>query len=276
MYDVDVRHLLIIAFVCSCGRTQWAGSDRPAPQPPDQQTIVAATDGGWATDSRLVLWLKSDEGFAPDHWVDQSQAHNDAYQTMTLRQPHAANGLVMFDGNQFMRIEDATSLQWSSGGWSLFAVMEQALPMYGWAIVYAKWTDASPLVTGAFLWASYPYTPWDGPAFNGYVGRIDINREVISRGPYNDGPVRLVAIVRDGDSFAMRINGNVVDTNTGIGGFDAAAFDAAGLPAYIGGREDMSFQALQGGIAELMAFKGSLSAADLSSVEHYLMTRHSL
>jgi mono/diheme cytochrome c family protein len=79
-----------------------------------------------------------------------------------------------------------------------------------------------------------------------------------------------------GGTFDLRINGQIVGTNPNASGFDATAFDAAGVPALIGGRPDMNFQALQGGIAEMMAFKGSLSDPELAGVEQYLMTRYGL
>src|SRR5438067_505277 len=116
----------------------------------------------------------------------------------------------MFDGNQYMSIPDATSLQWSSGDFSVFVAMEQTVALYDYAIVYAKWTDTSPLYTGVFLWANYPYTPWDGPAFTGYVARIDIDREAIGKGAYNDGAVRLVGLVRSGDNLTLRLDQTVL------------------------------------------------------------------
>ncbi len=239
--------------------------------------------------SRLVLWLDADRGFnvldAGLTWVDNSPALNDAHQTDSTRCPHrlpagatgglAGHGLIAFTGNQYVRIEDADSLRWSSSDFYFYVVLRQQVPLNGYGIVYAKWTDSAPLYTGFFLWANYPYTPWDGNAFTGFVGRFDTAHELIARGSYNDDTLHLISVYRDGALGELRIDGtSVVQGNAS--GFDLTAFDAVGNAAVVGGRADPWLQGLQGEIAEIVAFKGTLTAGERAEVESYLLGAYGL
>lgn len=238
--------------------------------------------------NRLVLWLDADRGFSIVDggvtWKDQSPEGNDAKQDDQTRQPihvdggtfdAGTHGVLRFNANEYLQIADDPTLQWGTTDYALYAVMRHTNDPAGagkqaYGIVYAKWTDTSPF-PGMFLWANYP----NGDVKNGYTTRTDEVKFISTDAGYNDGVLRVVGVRKTGDKLELRVNGKKENELADAGGYDASAFSAPGLPAYIGGRP-AAFQALVGDIAEIVAIKGAVSDSEQANVESFLKTRHGL
>ncbi|MDB4937257.1 MAG: hypothetical protein JWP87_4229 [Labilithrix sp.] len=302
--------LAAMAFVFACST-----DDPSAPQPgPDASTAAfdsslpgidssvptkdAAVDSSTTPDAeagppaftpaalgaRVVLWLEGDSFKELDGgvmWPDKSATGNDAFQDASARMPFlidagsegGINGhsVVHFAGHEYLRIGDSPTLQWAANDFAFYVVMRHengpsALPPF--AIVYAKWTDNGPPAPGFFMWASYPGS-------TGYVTRLDENQVTGSDGGLNDGTMRLVGARRAGNSLELRVSGNQVSLLADAGIADPAGFNAAGIPAFIGGRE-AQLQQLRGDIAEIVAVKGVLTDLEQTTLEVYLKKKYGL
>ncbi|MDB5220406.1 MAG: hypothetical protein JWO86_8333 [Myxococcaceae bacterium] len=252
-----------------------ADADADAGPPPYTPAVLGA---------RMVLWLEGDSFKEIDGgvmWPDKSATGNDAFQDASARMPFlieagaegGINGhsVVRFAGHEYLRIGDSPTLQWAADDFALYVVMRHengatALPAYG--IVYAKWTDTGPQFPGLFMWAGYPGS-------TGYETRLDVTQAIGSDSGLNDGTMRLVGTRRSGMSYELRVGGNQVSLLTDAGIEDPAAFNAAGLPAFIGGRE-AQIQQLQGDIAEIVAVKGTLTDLEQTTLEGYLAKKFGL
>lgn len=237
-----------------------------------------------ALGSRVVLWLEGDS-FKPIDggvmWPDKSGTGNDALQDTPARMPVLidagsegginGHGVVHFAGNEFLRIADSTTLQWAASDFAFYVVMRHlngpvVAPDY--AIVYSKWTDTGPEFPGFFMWASYPGS-------TGYVTRFNASQALESDSGLNDGVMRVVGTRRSGTNYELRVGGNQVDLLSDASVPDPDAFNAAGLPAFIGGRE-AAIQQLQGDIAEIIAVKGTLTDVEQTTLEGYLKKKYGL
>jgi hypothetical protein len=176
-----------------------------------------------------------------------------------------------------LQIADSTSLQWAAGDFTVYTVHRHTTQLPGYAIVYAKWTDAFPY-PGFFLWANYPYSaPGSaGPQTASYVTRLDYNTEVYgdASATYNDGMMRVVGSRLNGKMLELHVEGHLVSENDASVA-DPTGFNAANIPAYIGGRPGGG-QDLTGDIAEIIAVKGSLTDAELANLEKYLAQKYGL
>ncbi|AKU96142.1 hypothetical protein AKJ09_02806 [Labilithrix luteola] len=261
-------------------------NDSPAPVPDasGQDAADASTPFSPQTlGSRLVLWLEADKDFGVVDgglvWKDQSPQKNDAVQNDLLQQPAHLDGgddasinhhgVVHFTGNEYLQIQDSDSLQWATSDYALYAVVRHTNAPAQYGIIYAKWTDVAPF-PGPFLWASYPHGEKTG-----YVARIDTTREVFSDGGMNDNTYRIVGAHKAGTTLELRIGGEKVSELVDAGGYDESGFNAATLPAYVGGRPQ-PVQRLHGDIAELIAIKGTLSTADVAALEAFLKAKYDL
>jgi hypothetical protein len=237
-----------------------------------------------ALGSRVVLWLEGDSFKGIDGgvmWPDKSGTGNDAFQDAATRMPALidagsegginGHGVVHFGGNEYLRISDSTTLQWATSDFAFYVVMRHlngpvVPPDY--AIVYSKWTDTGPEYPGFFMWASYP-------GKTGYVTRFNASQALESDSGLNDGVMRLVGTRRSGTNYELRVGGNQVDLLSDASVPDPDAFNAAGLPAFIGGRE-APIQQLQGDIAEIIAVKGTLTDPEQLRLEDYLKKKYGL
>jgi hypothetical protein len=234
--------------------------------------------------TRVVLWLEGDAFKSIDGgvmWPDKSGTGNDAFQDASTRMPTLidagsegginGHGVVHFGGNEYLRIGDSTTLQWAASDFAFYVVMRHlngpvVPPSY--AIVYGKWTDTDPEYPGFFMWASYPGS-------TGYVTRVNASQALESDSGLNDGVMRLVGTRRSGTNYELRVEGSTVDLRSDASVPDPDAFNAAGLPAFIGGRE-AAIQQLQGDIAEIIAVKGTLTDVEQTTLEAYLKKKFGL
>lgn len=302
-----VSVMLAMGFVFACSNDDPAGT---TPVTPDSATFSVdsskpgvdssvPTDGGVVDPdadagppaytpatlgSRVVLWLEGDSFKGIDGgvmWPDKSGQGNDAFQDASTRMPALldagsegginGHGVVHFAGNEFLRIADSTTLQWAASDFAFYVVMRHlngAVVSPNYAIVYSKWTDTPPEFPGFFMWASYPGS-------TGYVTRFNASQALESDGGLNDGVMRLVGTRRSGANYELRVSGTKVDMLSDASIPDPDAFNAAGMPAFIGGR-DAPIQQLQGDIAEIVAIKGTLTDVEQTTLEAYLKKKYGL
>lgn len=308
----SVAALLAMGFVFACGgddpATTATGTDSAVPEvdssktgtdssfvPTDSSVVDSskadAADGAppaytpAVLGARLVLWLEGDSFEELDggaYWPDKSGTKNDAFQEAGARIPFFidagaegginGHGVVHFAGHEYLRVADSPTLQWAADDFAFYVVMRHVNDTVnappGFGIVYTKWTDTGPEFPGFFMWASYPGS-------TGYVTRLDATQVVGSDGGLNDGTMRLVGTRKNGMNYEIRVGGNQVSLLSDAGIPDPAAFNANGLPAFIGGRE-AQIQQLQGDIAEIIAMKGTLTDLEQTTLEGYLKKKYGL
>ncbi len=255
----------------------------------------AVTDGGLGADAaadagftpatlggKLVLWLEADpaktllDAGLVTTWTDQSGQSNHAQQGVPAHQPALTldSGLsgkpaLHFGGAQTLIIQDSVSLQWGASDFAFYAVMRYVNTAANYAIAYGKFssTVSSP---GFFLWAAYPTT-------DSYVTRMDsITPLTADGGPYNDNVMRIVGARKVGNALELRVNGVVTASNPDVSGYDVTAANAVGIPSFIGGRDSVNFQNLDGDVAEMVGLKGTISDAEQTKIEAYLKAKYGL
>ncbi|MEO8799396.1 MAG: hypothetical protein ABI551_16010, partial [Polyangiaceae bacterium] len=110
-----------------------------------------------------------------------------------------------------------------------------------------------------------------------YVTRMGAFTPVVADGgDYNDNVMRVVGARKVGNALELRAGGAVVATNPDVSGYDVAAANAVGNPAFIGGRDSVDFQNLNGDIAEMIAVKGTVSDIEQAEIEAYLKAKYGL
>ncbi len=253
------------------GKTADTGVDAgPLPPPPPS-----------ALGGRLVLWLSADKDFSTDGgfavWKDQSSAGNDALQALGVSIPALFDGgagvggkpALHFSGAQYLQIADTTSLQWAASDFSLFMVERHTNDPAVYAILYTKWTDdGAQGFPGFFLWADYPTS-------SGIVTRLDTQNIVFGPDGGNDGVARVVGARKNGSDLQLYSGGKLVGEMADASVANPAEFNAATIPAYIGGRPQ-GIQMLQGDVAEVIGVKGTLSDKELADLHAYLKAKYNL
>jgi hypothetical protein len=235
--------------------------------------------------ARLVVWLDAARGVTGSpvtRWADQSGAGNDATQTVSGRQPaltaSGINGLpsITFDGaTTFLQIADSATTRWGTGDFALFVVMRGAPNVATNAMLYNKSELPSPY-SGINLLLS---------ATRGSVSakasiQLDADFYATSLDDFDDADPhvlggRLVA-AGAGALLEMRADGARQGMLSVTG---AINIDAPGQPTIIGhnGYNPASgFQAYKGDIAEIVAVKGTVSDAELASLEAYLTDKYGI
>ncbi len=231
-------------------------------------------------------------------WLDQSGHGNNAtgYGSPSIN-PTAVDGqpAVHFNGTtDYLLLQDSASLQWDSADFVLAIVFQNAKPTdagvpYG--TLYSKQiADVSPF-DGVGLFANTPSRT------SALLAQLNSNAasEVTtgSTGYNSDAPFVVVlhrafvtpdaGIVADagdaGDasapamaSLGLLINGADAGSSTGTG--YAGNVSATGYVARIGGTQ--AGQDLEGDIAEVIGVQGSVSDADLASLQEYLRSKYGL
>ena len=230
---------------------------------------------------RLVLWLSADKDFATDGgfavWKDQSGTGNDALQSNGVAIPALFDGgtgvggkpALHFAGAQYLQVTDNASLQWAASDFSLFMVERHTNDSSLYAILYTKWTDdGAQGYPGFFLWADYPNS-------TGLVTRLDLADTVYGPDGGNDGVARVVGARKNGSDLQLYSGGKLVGEMADASIANPTEFNAATIPAYIGGRPQ-GFQMLQGDIAEVIGVKGTLTDKELADLQAYLKAKYNL
>jgi hypothetical protein len=237
---------------------------------------------------RLVLWLDAGRSGASVNgtkvgvWPDRSSSNNDARQSEDSRQPvYVASGVhglpaLRFDGQStFLRIADATSLQWGLSPFAVFAVVRGAPALGVNAMIYQK-SDADPPFLGPALLVNAAKPTASAKASiqlhaglysNSILGVADTTPRLLVGRRYVTDVQTLVE---------LRVNGNVVGTSVETA---PVSVDAPGRDAIIGHngyQPSPGFQAYEGDIAEICAVKGALTDDELWAMEAYLQTKYGL
>ncbi|HEY5241992.1 MAG TPA: hypothetical protein VIJ22_11025, partial [Polyangiaceae bacterium] len=181
-----------------------------------------------------------------------------------------------------MTIADSAALQWGSGDYLIEVVtlydnvpaaasVSDAATGYG-AFYSKQSTGGNPALGVAFL-ANTPAgdTTAGTTAFSSFVQVIQgVSNPTLG---FNDGTARLLGTQRTGGTtLTLRVNGAQTTSAT----VAAEDVDAPNVVVSLGATGDASTARLDGDIAELIAVKGTISAADLASLESGLMVKYGL
>jgi hypothetical protein len=268
-----------------------AGDEGDAAQPADSGTKDSAPteDSGSDVDAApawspsqlagLSLWLDAQKGVTGTTnvtaWADQSGQGNNFSQATAANQPALAaaaiNGLnaLQFTGasDSFLEIEPlSASLTIATGDFAVVEVVAwDNVPADTQQIGYACLFVPSP-TTGFF--ANNPGVP-NASAYAQLGGAISSTATTL-----NDAHYHYVAMRRTGTTLESRADG--VGATTTISA--SANFTTGSIGAFIGGRipSEGANQALDGHLAEVVVVNGTLSDADLGTLESYFKTKFAL
>lgn len=253
----------------------------------------AAPDAGAWTPRRLQgisLWLDSTSGVTYDgaakatSWLDQSGNGNNAtVQTPCLGPTRSANSLnnqdtLAFTDNQgvgaCVTVADAPSLQFGAGDFSIFLVARYSNPP-GIAQPGAN--------TGTFWSKRLQSSPYNGVWLAGntlseaklqlWQQNLSGNQVVGMTDGMNDGMFHRFGGTRRGTSFEVWIDG-LSNGKTILPNADDVS--QTGKSVFIGGSPELPKGWLIGNIAEVVAVKGTLSAAQIADLDAYFKNRHAL
>jgi hypothetical protein len=234
--------------------------------------------------SGLVVWLDANHNVVTSQnkvttWMDRSSKNNNAGQSVAQYQPTLVTGVVnglpvIRFANTALQVTDSASLQWATDDFALLVVggyKNATTSGLGYGMFIGKQEIPYPYA-GPALWGNYT-----APSLNTVVSlQTDSSgsKYTISNAAQNDGVIRLYTARRAGDKLEVRINGIMQGTATTT----ANNVSAAGRPLFIGGQPGTTTvtQALDGDIAEIVAVRGALSAAELTQLESYLKAKYAL
>jgi hypothetical protein len=241
-----------------------------------------------ALGARLVLWLDAARGLTITsggpivRWQDQSGAKNDAVQPSPGNRPiltgAGIHGLpsATFDGSvTFLQIADAPTLGWGTQDFTLLVVARGAGNTSANTMLYQK-SNLGPPYAGPAL-----YLNANKPMPSTKVAmQLDGDFYTDSRDDFADDRPHLFGgrLVASGASaiLEVRVDGarqGMLSVNPAI---DADAPGQAVIIGHNGYNPSPGFQAFKGDIAEIVAVKGTVTDAELQSLEAYLMSKYAL
>jgi len=278
-----------VALGCAlgCSRASDGPELAPASAPRERARAEAmpTQDRDPGTIPGTVLWLDAARGVERNgehvtRWVDQSEAGNHAVARSERSAPAfvevALNGepALLFDGQgQYLMISDASSLQFGSGDFTLAAVLSHTTHLdtaWGYGCIVSKQEPTGGFV-GASLWGNSENRTGQ------LMGQLVYHEQHVltAAQDLNDGRPLVVLLQRrttsSGTRLLLRVNRSEARSTPRA----ATDVSALGSNLHIGGTPDAR-QALLGNIAELVAIKGPLSAADTEALEAYLFAKYDL
>jgi hypothetical protein len=238
--------------------------------------------------SGLVLWLEASQKITAmngvvSNWGDLSGNGNDAAQATQAYQPtfvpsvinnrpalHFAQGVTT---GHVLVIPDAPSLNWGTNDYAIWVVAQWDNdpndPKNGQATLFNKFKVSGQYgLPAPFLYANGGTNNQPSGGVTAGGGSI----QVLYGAKINDLAPRSIATVRTGKTIEIRVNGVSVAQQT------AAQLDDVsnvGSPARIGG-EIGQYRRLNGDIAEVIAFQGTLTLQNISDIESYLKKKYAL
>lgn len=266
----------------SGGGKESGGSDSAGGEASTQEggNGEGGSEGGTfsvATLPGLALWLDAAKGITMNAggsvstWADQSTNGNDA--TNAVEEPvyvasdfNGLPGLSFMGGTHLTIADSATStLRFGTGDFFVAVVLKWSGTTLD-GLIYSKQIDTTSPYYGVGMFANFS----EGSASTSLGLQTSATDYVQSAQGLNDGKPILAWVARGVDILTVSVAG-VATTNPLTVADDA---DAPDFPAYIGASP--TGEALTGDIAEMIAVKGTISAADLTSLEAYLNTKYGL
>jgi hypothetical protein len=237
--------------------------------------------------TRLVVWLDAARGVTGSpvtRWADQSGAGNHAAQTVAGSQPALTaagiNGLpsLTFNGQAtFLRIADSATTRWGTGAFTVMVVARGAPNTNTNAMLYQKSEAASPY-NGLNLYLNSARASVSTTR----VG-IQVNADLytFTGDDFGDDQPhlfggRLITAGTSNGLLDIRVDGV---RNGALGVPYPVNVDAPGRDTIIGHNgysTTPGLQAFAGDIAEIVAVHGTVSDAELASLEAYLMDKYGL
>jgi hypothetical protein len=246
---------------------------------------------------RLALWLdgsfglvRTDDGII-SIWVDRTANGNDAL--ATTRPPHRGLfpgsktlGMVLFDGNSFLTIPDAPTLQWGTDDFTIEVVAaysnEPAQTPQGRACLFEKMSQNPPFygptLTGNGALASSSASPvvsavssWLKVTGSGQ-GNVTGHTTGVNNSKFHIFGTRRFGI----HTLEVRLDGTSDGINSDVVSADVST---PGQPVSIGGdpvTPDAIRDAMSGSIAEIIAVHGAITDVELARLEAYLKGKYRL
>ena len=271
----------------------------------DARTDAGTRDSGATVLPQLagtVLWLEAMSGVALSGaavtgWEDQSEAHNDAAQTVSQFQPTmiVRSGLpaLQFSGKSpanpkntggsggpYLVVKDAASLDWGKDDFTLAIVAAYRNPIDAShdgveGFFFGKYGKAAGQVQIIFA-GNWPQS--EGPniehsnLFFGFGEPAGVKAIVTPQTGFNDDQVRLYVAQRTSTATVVRVSGQIMETLPSTTVIDVSSVGADVGIGNFGG--DKSGGALDGDVFAVVAVHGVTSADDLAKLETYLMTTY--
>ena len=238
----------------------------------------------------LSVWLDAMVGITYDAgnrvlvWGDRSgNANNAAPSSCTgpLRAAASLNGrdTLVFDGAaDCLRIADATSVQFAAGDFAVFVVLRYAnAPVFGNANAIASFW-AKRIVGGNYAGVSM-FGNTISPATTGKLElrqtNVTGNIATGATNNLNDNMYRRLGVARRGSTLEVYVNG-ALDGSQATTVIDVGE---PGRPVWLGGEPDQGTSGtnwMVGNLAEVVAVKGSLTDAQIASLDAYLKSKYGL
>jgi hypothetical protein len=231
-----------------------------------------------------VLWLDgagevaTDAGGRVSRWKDRSPAGNDAIQPSGGNQPRLAprslNALatITFGQSTFLRVTDHPTLQWGTGDFVVLLVAGGANPAPQVGALFKKQMPTQPY-TGPGLFLN-PLRPMPSTRMAAQL-RPAADYALSSADGLNNGQFRVMAIRRNGGIYLeLRLDGAQAGVKLVPADLDVSV---PGNDIYMGSHGDApELYNLEGGIAEVIAVRGTVLDADLTRLESYLKSKYAL
>jgi hypothetical protein len=244
----------------------------------------------------LVVWLDGSQGVTAGTsgvmtWSDLSGNGNDASRGACTAAPsygaHVApnsHGAVGFAGSsQCLEIADASSLQWGTTDFTVEAVLaygnaSSQSEYGGYAGVWEKASGTQPF-PGIGLTANgvYPKIQSSVAAALEASGWVSDPQNVAVEGAttgIDNSTYHILGVRRIGASTTLEVRLDGA-TDGKITTVDSVDVTSLGVPVSIGGRPNGQ-HALQGYIAEIVAYHGTITNLQLAQLEVYLAQKYSL
>jgi hypothetical protein len=253
------------------GTDSSSSSDSGADASGDSPAETATGDGApWSPSNftGLALWLNDTIGVVQDtgkpgyvrRWLDQSGNSNTAdvpgYQSCEPSiDPAVLNGydaIIMDNSSCNFVITDATSLQFGTGDFLVGAVVK--VPSYATNELYI-W-DKSPYYTGLFLYQD---------TSNNFVVSINTDKATIA----DPDTTKFHIVIVQGAALSL-----FVDTLTAAGSTNTMDISFAGTNVSLMSGANNGVGGFE--LAEMVAVKGTVSAADLANLQGYFTQKFKL
>lgn len=237
----------------------------------------------------VSLWLDSAVGVTYDgaakatSWLDQSGNGNNAGLPASCGGPSRAvsslNGrdTLAFDGTEAggtcLAIPDNATLQFGTGDFAVFVVARYSnvpgiLEAKPTATFWSKREQASPL-GGVWLAGN----TLSEAKLQLWQQNITGNQAISAKATLNDAKYHRFGGTRRARAFEVWVDG-AIDGTTALPAADDVS--RVGRPVFLGGAPELPKGWLSGNVAEMVAIKGTVSAASVAQLDAYFKAKYGL